>query len=143
MNCQLCQKELDAYREGKLPEGIRIQVETHLESCDACAEMNQLISLADKVMEEEKSLQSNPFLVTRIMAGVEELSPAYESDERVSVYQRVLKSAIVTVSLAAAIFIGVVAGNLYRPSTPVNKIPVEMVYLNDAALESVNLLTND
>lgn len=142
MNCQLCQKELDAYRGGKLPEGIMIQVKAHLESCDTCAQMNQLIFLSDKVMDEEKNLQSNPFLVTRIMAGIEELAPGYESYQPVSVFQKVLKSAIVTVSLAAAIFIGVVAGNLYKPSTPVNKLPVEMVYLNDAALESVDRLTN-
>ncbi len=142
MNCQLCQKEMDAYRGGTLPEGIRIQVEAHLESCDACAQMNQLIFLSDKVMDEEKNLQSNPFLVTRIMAGIEDLAPGYESYHPVSVFQKVLKSAIVAVSLAAAIFIGVVAGNLYKPATPVNKIPVEMVYLNDAALESVDLLTN-
>ncbi len=142
MNCQLCQKEMDAYRGGRLPEGIRIQVETHLKGCDTCAEMKQLILLADKVMDEEKSLQSNPFLVTRIMAGIELLEPGYEIIEPVSVFQKILKSAIVTVSLAAAIFVGVVAGNLYRPATPVNKLPVEMVYLNDAALESVDLLTN-
>ncbi len=143
MNCQLCQKEMDAYREGKLPEGIRIQVKAHLEGCNICAEMNQLISLAGKVMDEEKSLQSNPFLVTRIMAGIEELTPRYETYQPLSVFQKVLKSAIVTVSLATAIFLGVVAGNLYKPTSHINDLPVEMVYLNDAALESVDLLTNE
>ena len=143
MNCQLCQKEMDGYRGGKLPEGIRIQVKAHLEGCVDCAEMNQLISLADKVMDEEKSIQSNPFLVTRIMAGIEDLTQRNESYQPVSVFQKVLKSTMVTVSLAAAIFVGVVAGNLYKPISPVNKIPVEMVYLNDAALESVDLLTNE
>ena len=143
MNCQLCQKEMDAYRGEKLPEAIRIQVEAHLEGCADCAGMNQLIALADKVMDEEKNVQSNPFLVTRIMAGIEELTQRNESYQPVSIFQKVLKSALVTVSLAAAIFIGVVAGNLYQPSTPNKELPVEMMYLNDSALESVDLLTNE
>ncbi len=142
MNCQLCQKELEAYREGELPEGIMIQVKAHLGDCQDCAEMNQLFILSEKVIQEEKNLQSNPFLVTRIMAGIEEMAQGYESYQPVSIFQKVLKSALITVSLAAAILFGVVAGNLYKPLTTVNKIPAEMAYLNDAALESVDLLTN-
>ena len=37
MNCQLCQKELDAYRDGKLPRDMMTQVESHLKACEACA----------------------------------------------------------------------------------------------------------
>ena len=141
MNCQLCQKELDAYREGRLPEGIRIQVETHLGDCKECVESYQLISLADKVIDEEKRLQSNPFLVTRIMAGIEELGQNHESYKRISAYQKVLKPVLISVSIAVAIFIGVVAGNIYLPTQQTNKLPVEMTYMNDAALESVELFS--
>ena len=90
MNCQLCQKELDAYQEGILPEGIRTQVMAHLESCKNCAQSYQLISIADKVMNEEKSMQSNPFLVTRIMSGIEELEQNRESLLPVPAYQKMV-----------------------------------------------------
>ena len=37
MNCQLCQKELDAYREGRLSDDMRTQVEAHLQAlCRMC-----------------------------------------------------------------------------------------------------------
>lgn len=142
MNCQLCQNEIDAYREGSLPESIRILVETHLGVCIECAESYRLIRLADKVMDEEKGIQSNPFLSTRIMAGIEELEQK-RGYQRIPVYHKVLKSVLISVSIAAAIFIGVVAGNIYKPTQPVNKLPVEMAYVNDAALESVDLFSNE
>lgn len=141
MNCQLCQKELDAYQEGTLPEGIRIQVETHLGECKACAESFQLASLANKVMDAEKKIKSNPFLVTRIMAGIEELEQNRAGYQRVPAYRRVLKPALISVSIAAAIFIGVLVGNISLPTQSVNKLPVEMTYMNDAALESVELFS--
>ena len=141
MNCQLCQKELDAYQEGTLPEGIRIQVETHLGECKACAESFQLGSLSKKVMDAEKEIKSNPFLVTRIMACIEELEQNRESYQRVPAYRSVLKPALISVSIAAAIFIGVLVGSIDLPAQSVNKLPVEMTYMNDAALESVDLFS--
>ena len=142
MNCQLCQNEIDAYSEGTLPEGIRVQVEIHLGGCNECSESYRLISLAEHVMYEEKGIQSNPFLSTRIMAGIEELKQK-RSYQRIPVYQKVLRSALISVSIAAAIFIGVIGGNIYKPIHPVNKLPIEMAYMNDAALESVELFSNE
>ena len=43
--------------------------------------------------------------------------------------------------MAAAIFIGVVAGSNYAPTKPANNLPIEMTYMNDAALESVDLFS--
>ena len=141
MNCQLCQKELDAYREGTLPEGIRIQVENHLGDCKECAESYHLLNLSDHVIGEEKKMRSNPFLVTRIMAGIEELEQNREIHMHIPVYQKVLKPLLMSVSIAAAIFIGVMFGNIYLPDHPTNNLPVELSYMNDAALESVELFS--
>jgi len=135
MNCQLCQKELDAYREGLLPDGIKVPVEEHLKSCKICAESYQLMILANTVMDKEKTIQSNPFLATRIMAEIEEY-------QRIPVYQKVLKPALISISLAAAMFIGIIAGNIHKPAQHVNNKPVEMMYMNDAALESVAMFSN-
>jgi hypothetical protein len=142
MNCQLCQKELDAYHKGTLPEGIRIQVETHLGECKACAESFQLVSLANKVMDAEKEIKSSPFLVTRIMAGIEKLEQNQANYQYTPSFKSILKPALISVSFAAAIFIGILAGNIYLPTQSINKLPVEMTYMNDAALESVDLFSN-
>jgi anti-sigma factor RsiW len=135
-------KEIEAYREGRLPDGIRDLVKLHLESCKDCAELYRLVMLADKVMNEEKGLHSNPFLSTRIMAGIDELERKRESHKPIPAYLKVLKPFIIGLSVAAAILIGVVVGNINNPTLPSNAIPVEMSYMNDAAIESVDLLSN-
>ena len=141
MNCQLCQNEFDAYREGKMPDGTRIQVEKHLKSCSVCTESFHLLVLANKVMDAESKVQSNPFLVTRIMSGIEEMEQKSGSYDPIPAFQRVLRPILISVSLAAAIFTGVVVGSLYLSTESVQRIPVELSYMNDAALESVNLLS--
>jgi len=139
MNCQLCQKESDAYREGKLPHDLRTQIEAHLEVCEKCQESYNLQILADKVINYEKDLLPNPFISTRIMSSIENLeSPGYS---RISLLGRVLKPALITVSLAAAIFYGILIGNIYQPYGSSRQIPVELSLIDDAAIESVNILT--
>ena len=141
MNCQLCQKELDAYQEGILPEGTRSQVENHLGECKECSESFKLVGLANRVMEDEKSMQQNPFLVTRIMANIGELENNPVGYQPIPFYQKVLKPALIAFSVAAAIFTGIVVGNFDVPKQSATKLPVEMAYMNDMALESVNLFS--
>jgi predicted anti-sigma-YlaC factor YlaD len=141
MNCQLCQKELDAYQEGMLPAGTRSQVEAHLGECKECSESFQLVGLANRVMEDEKSMQSNPFLVTRIMANIDKLEQASVAYQSFPFYHKVLKPVLIGFSVAAAMFFGVVMGNISMPTQTTTKLPIEMTYMNDIALESVDLLS--
>jgi len=143
MNCNLCKQELEAYREGKLPEGIEAQVKAHLEGCKDCAAIYQLESIASKVINKEKAIKSNPFLATRVMAGIEALEQRSINGNPIPVYKKVLKPVLVSISVAAAIIIGVLVGNVYQPVSDSNKIPVELTYMNDAALESVDLVANN
>jgi predicted anti-sigma-YlaC factor YlaD len=141
MNCQLCQKELNAYLEGKTPESIRTQVETHLDACNECSETYHLLILSAKVMEEEKKWHSNPFLGTRIMSGIEGLELNRETLSHTPYFFRVLKPLLIGVSISAAIYIGVMAGSTNSTARPANQQPLEMIYMNDAALESVDLFS--
>ena len=139
MNCQLCQKELDAYCLGNLPGNIRTQVETHLKGCKSCASDFAQIQLLNRVINEEREIQSNPFLITRIMEGIESSSvetPAYQP-----VFMKVLRPAIITISLAAAVFAGVLLGNFANTSP--NTIPAELAMMDDMAIESVSMLSNE
>jgi hypothetical protein len=45
--------------------------------------------------------------------------------------------------LAAAIFFGVTIGNIYKPAGSGNTIPVELALIDDAAIESVDILSNE
>ena len=141
MNCQLCQKNLDAYQEGRLPSDTMTQVESHLETCDSCKRIYNIQLLANRVMNSEKETVVNPFLATRVMAGIETLENAGYEKESFNV--RILRPALITISLAAAVFFGIVLGNLSRPDVNSNQIPVELALINDAFLESVNILSNE
>jgi len=139
MNCQLCQKESEAYREGNLPHDIRTQIEAHLKVCEECAESYKLQTLADRVIKHEKESLSNPFISTRIMARIENPEPHVFNTK--PLLGRVLKPAFITFTLAAAIFYGVLIGNIYQPNDISMQIPLELALIDDAAIESVNMLS--
>ena len=141
MNCQLCQKNLEAYQEGRLPSDMMTQVESHLETCDSCKRIYNIQLLANRVMNSEKGTVVNPFLATRVMTGIETLENAGYEKESFNV--RILRPALITISLAAAVFFGIVLGNLSRPAGNSNQIPVELALINDVSLESVDILSNE
>jgi len=141
MNCQLCQKELEDYRDGKLPGDLKTQVESHLNSCVTCSGIYRLENLADKVIDQEKELLPDPFIATRVMAFVDSLEDSRNKSG--TVFSRVLKPVMVTVSMAAAIFFGILLGNLTLPVTDRGTIPVELALIDDATIESVNILSNE
>jgi len=141
MNCQLCQKNLEGYQEGRLPSDTMIQVESHLETCDSCKRIYNIQLLANRVMNSEKETVVNSFLATRVMAGIETLENAGYEKESSNV--RILRPALITISLAAAVFFGIVLGNLSRPAGNSNQIPVELALINDVSLESVDILSKE
>jgi predicted anti-sigma-YlaC factor YlaD len=143
MNCNLCKEHLEAYLWGNLSEGTKAQVKAHLEICSDCTQVYNLEILSRRVISEEKELKSNPFLSTRVMAGIEALEQTRKTGVTVPLFRRVLKPVLVAVSIAAAVFIGIMAGNKYQPSSRPENVPVELTYMDDAALESVNLLANN
>ncbi len=142
MNCQLCQEKSDAYFGGMLPPDMRIQVEDHLVKCSGCAEIYRIEAVAMKVIGEEKKILPNPFLATRIMTRIESAEAA-EALTTTSL-KGIVRPALMTLSLAAAIFLGVVLGNIYNDSPEsVHTIPVELSLMDDAAIESIDALSTE
>lgn len=140
MNCQLCLKELEAFSAGTLSNDLKNQVKLHLEDCNSCKEIFRLQILAEKVMRQEKEVLSDPFLATRIMARVNKLE---DQKSRQSLIAGVLKPVLITTSLAAAVLLGIMMGNLTVPSTNMQTVPMELSLIDDAALESVDILSNE
>lgn len=141
MNCKLCQENLDAYLEGILPSDMKTQLESHIKECEACNQMYRIQVLADRVIGSEKELEPDPFLITRVMAkiGNREIS-GYRS---VDIFTRILRPALMTLSLAAAVFLGIMIGNLSLPYNNTRIIPAELAMIDDASLESVDNLSNE
>jgi anti-sigma factor RsiW len=140
MNCQLCRKELDAYHEGNLPEDMRTQVEAHLKLCAKCAESFRIELLADSVISKEKVIDPDNYLTSRIMAQIE--NPEKTGYRTISPFIRILRPALILTSMAAAIFVGVLIGNIYNPSVRDMSRPVELALIDDIAIESVDILSN-
>ncbi|MBK7710889.1 MAG: zf-HC2 domain-containing protein [Bacteroidales bacterium] len=140
MNCQLCQKKLDAYREGILSDDMRTQVKAHLKLCAECGESYRIQLLADSVVNDEKMIIPDNDLTSRIMAR---LDNSTETGYRnISPFRKVLKPALIITSLAAAIFAGVLIGNIYKPSVRELSQPLELALIDDVAIESVDILSN-
>jgi predicted anti-sigma-YlaC factor YlaD len=141
MNCQLCQKESEKYREGKLSDDLRIQVESHLKQCNDCAESYRIQSIADSVINQERAYEPKNDLTSRIMGRIETLE---NTDYKITnPFMRVLQPTLIITSIAAAIFIGVLIGNIYKPSGTVISRPVELSLIDDATIESVDILSNE
>jgi anti-sigma factor RsiW len=139
MNCQLCQKESEAYRDGKLSDDRRTQVEAHLNGCAECEESYRIQSLAESVINQEKVVSPDDYLTSRIMARIENYEGiGYRS---ISPFRRILKPALIITSMAAAIFAGVLIGNIYRPSDRNMSEPIELSLIDDVAIESVDILS--
>lgn len=135
MNCQSCQNNSDAYREGKLPSDLRIQVEKHLQHCEECAENFRLESVAFNLINLEKDLNPGNYLTDKVMARIENLEVT--GSQTTSPLIRILKPALLTASMAAAIFAGVLIGNIYKPSVSSLSRPVELALMDDVSIESV------
>jgi predicted anti-sigma-YlaC factor YlaD len=141
MNCHVCQEESDNYREGKLSGDLRIHVERHLQQCTECATIYKMESLADSIIVQEKAITPAADLTIRIMAELESLDTS--SKKRYLPVMRVLKPALITTLMAAAIFFGVMIGNINKPAATFNSKPVELSLIDDAAMESIDILSNE
>ena len=140
MNCLTCRKNLVAYLEDKLPDDMRSITTDHLNTCTACSELYSEIKKAYILIDAEKAIECNPFLVTRVMAAIGNREIALDKKPAL---QRILQTALIAVSISIAILGGIEAGSLYSISPKKNAIPDEMVFMNDAALESLSNYTTE
>lgn len=140
MDCQLCQKELDEYPGGNTDGNLNNQVKAHLEICEDCAVIYGIRSLAESVISFEKAISPDNNLSATIMARIEKEEDV--SNNGKSLFIRILKPALITSSMAAAIFAGVLMGNIYKPISGEPGRPIELTLIDDAAIESVDILSN-
>lgn len=137
MDCSRCTDKIDDYLEGRLGREELISFEQHLGSCEECSAQVRLLKLSEKIIGHEKSLSPGYFLTEKVMARIEKL----ETEER-SPLIRILRPALATIALAAAIFAGVLIGTIsHVPSG--YRAPVELTLMNDIVMESIDILATD
>jgi len=143
MNCKYYQKEFEKYLKGSLPEGTRLQVAAHINGCTACNKELRLLELAENIINDEKRLESNPFLSTRVMAMIDEMEQKPKVPVFYNIFGKVFKPVLITVTLTAALLLGIFAGSLNSPSDQSVQIPDEISYMDDAFIESLDLFLTE
>jgi len=137
MNCNSCNNQLEHYLTGKLDEDIRLQIEEHLAICKDCIESLNLLKIVESVISEEKNMESNPFLSTRVMSVIEQIEQTDKDSGISAIFGKLLKRALITFTLAASLILGIASGSLIRPVDYSEQIPEEIAYLNDSYIESL------
>jgi predicted anti-sigma-YlaC factor YlaD len=140
MNCFTCQKNIVACLEKNLSREESGNIATHLENCRECSAIYDEMKFTFSLIDAEKTIEANPFLVTRVMAAIDNRTI---SSSAKTVYKRILQTSLIAASIAIATLVGIEAGNLYTTRPKRISVPEEMVYMNDAAMESLNNYTNE
>ena len=137
MDCIICRKELEEYRQGNPGADMKATVEEHITSCIECSEYYKVLRLSELIIEREKKIEPGPYLASGIMSAIENAESGAPETRLI----RILKPAIIAASLAAAIFAGTIIGNVYKPAS--GYVPVELTLMNDAEIESVDVLLSE
>ena len=141
MKCSSCQKKLELYISGNLPEDVKKDVKTHLSDCAECSKIYTALMITDKMIAQEKEIKSNPFMATRVMAHIERKQEIKTANNFGLI--KILQPAFLTASIVLALFVGIYAGNSYQTTTAQNRIPEELLLMDDASMESLSFMVTE
>jgi len=143
MNCKTCIEKLTANPEIKRGIILNSSLAEHLRECDDCRAFYLAGLVTSKLISDEKKFEPNPFLSTRVLSVIESNEKLQINAYKRNIFNRILQPALLTVSLSAAIFIGISMGNLYSITGTSQAVPEELLYLNDSAMESIAVYLNE
>jgi hypothetical protein len=91
---------------------------------------NNIHSLIEGFIQEERNTVFNPFLSTRILAIIDK-----NTDAEVTPVFMVWKTALLAFSLVVAVFAGITTGNLYQTKNNIS----DVVLMNDNQMENFDI----
>ena len=97
MNCKTVHKKLVFFVEKELPVSEMKLVQKHLESCSECTLFVNEMQLTLGIIEEERTLELNPFFYTRVKARLENQKEVQVIGR--SVLEKVLQPAVFSIIL--------------------------------------------
>lgn len=128
-DCQLLHENLFAYAEGELPPNLIQQLDKHINECADCTRIVAEFRSVMDLMDEQKSVALRPFAETRILQAIETWMEKKQNSST-SVIIRVLRPAIISIGVAAALAIGFFIGSDFAGSQ-------SQFSQNDAMIEAV------
>ncbi len=141
MNCRYYQDKFDKYVEGRLTDNFRKEIDDHIENCAECREQLAITELSELVFSEEKKIKSNPFLSSKIMEQLEGKQRVSSESEILSL--RVLRPVLVAASIIVAVILGISVGNMSSSFYLSKQVPDELIFINDAEIESLSLFITE
>lgn len=140
MNCDSCRKLSGDFLSKSLPAVTLESIANHLSTCSSCSEFYKLENRIDLLVARDLEQEPGPFVKTRIMAAITNVDKPVHATKRTVL---ALKPVLITLSMAAAIYAGVLIGSILEKKPSADKLPVEMALIDDSVIESIPNLTND
>jgi hypothetical protein len=104
MNCKETEKNIIFYIEHQLPPDKQKELEEHLAKCSKCNAKHQFIQKTLQALENEKKLDVNPFISTKIIAQT-------QTKNSKNIFSKILQPVFITSLVIFALFIGYFLAN--------------------------------
>ena len=114
MNCKNCRTDLIGFIQGTLPRELEVRIREHLNRCAECRSFADYLRATLNVIEIEREIAPDPFLVTRI-EGI--LSNSTAVPHRFSLLTRLIPSLTFSIFIFSGIAGGIIVGKLITPKT--------------------------
>lgn len=145
MDCSDVHRNLIAYRENDLQPVIRKDIEAHLSGCESCRKLVTGFESVEKIIEQARVVEPNPFMTTRIIHHIE------NNLEKAPVkHGLIIRPILVTLVILGAIAIGYTIGKngfdriniVDENKSQLEQLKTEL-YIHDFIDESNTLLINE
>lgn len=138
MNCKQVHKKFIFYIEGDLSKQEEHEIKKHVESCSQCSRLlNQLQETMNTISQQP--IESNPFLLTRVMQQIENREQKKGMLWANSLQQQILQPAAIAIVLIIGAWIGIMLGGDMQTQeqlTSVDEIKEE-IYFDDLQYETI------
>ena len=118
MDCTEVEELIWFYSEGSLPESSMIQVKEHLQQCSVCSGLHAEIDHALTLLDAEKQVTANPFLITRI---IQQMENSRQNKQIFSLNTAIRSFMVTSLAILAGILLGV---NMLNHTTRIKQVSV-------------------
>ncbi|BAX82675.1 zf-HC2 domain-containing protein [Labilibaculum antarcticum] len=141
MECKEVNSKLIFYLEKELLKDEMLQMENHLSNCSSCSDSLVLLQSALGIIEKEKTLQANPYFVSKTMNRFKEEQRKANQPVFTRLLMPVLVSMLFVLAIGSGIFMGsnfatdtenIQQSNLIDPYfNEIDNETIELFFLND------------
>ncbi len=144
MTCDRIHGSLIFYLEGSLSGHEMEAVQQHLTECPECALFLEQLEGSLQVIETEKKIESNPFLITRIEQQIETMQEK-KSNSFFPAFQKILQPAMLALLLIASVMAGMKMGESLTPQNldQITANEADWTYFNEMQQEPIEAFLLD